>query len=101
MKELKHYLYERTDGYIFITRNGKKVEQSHIHRTFATASLDAGIQISVHPHMLRTTAITLLMKMGYHSDDVMKVSGHTTPSAVLYYDKTPDEENVSTKVKLC
>jgi integrase/recombinase XerD len=101
MKELKHYLYERSDGFIFITRNNKKVNQPHVYRSFAAASRDASLKIRVHPHMLRTTAVTLFMKMGYHSDDVMKVSGHTTPTAVLYYDKTPDEENMTTKVKLC
>jgi len=50
--------------------------------------------------MLRATAITLFMKMGYHSDDIMKISGHCDAKAVLYYDKSAIEENITEQVKL-
>jgi integrase len=101
MDELNSYLNNRSHGYIFITRTGNKVTQSHLHRNFSYASIKAELPFNIHPHMLRTSGITLLLGLGFHSDDVMKVSGHSNPSAVLFYDKSAIEENPTTSVKLC
>jgi len=99
MNELRHYIYDRTDGHIFISRNNSPVSQSQIYRSFRYAGVLAGLTKQVHPHMLRSTCITLLMKMGYHSDEIMRVSGHSNPVSVIYYDKRPDEENISQRVR--
>ena len=101
MRDLKSYLNGRNEGHIFITRNGNEIAQPHIYRNFSYASLEAGLGFRVHPHMLRTTAITLLMGMGHHSDQIMKVSGHTSPATVLYYDKSAEEDNPTKYTKLC
>ncbi len=99
MDELRHYLYDRTEGHIFLSRNHRPISQPHIYRVFRYAAVQAGLTKKVHPHMLRSTCITLLMKMGYHSDDIMRVSGHVSPISVIYYDKRPDEENISQRVR--
>lgn len=101
MKELKEYLGDRTHGYIFITRTGCPVTQPQIYRNFAYASIVGNLKVRVHPHMLRASAITSLLKMGYHSDQIMSVSGHSNPAMVLYYDKTPIEDNITKEIKLC
>jgi integrase len=101
MDELKQYLGSRTTGYIFVTRNGRLISQNTLYRSFAYASNMAKMRMRVHPHMLRASAITSLIKMGYHSDQIMQISGHTNPVMVLYYDKTPIEENISKDIKLC
>lgn len=101
MAELKDYLNGRDEGLIFVTRNGQQVTQPHVHRSFSHASVQANLKVRVHPHVLRTTAITLLMGMGHHSDQIMKVSGHATPGMVLYYDKSAEEENPTKYTKLC
>lgn len=101
MNELKDYLDGREEGFIFVTRNGKAVVQPHVHRNFAYASVKANLPCRVHPHMLRATAITWLMGMGHHSDQIMKVSGHSSPQAVLYYDKSELEDNPTKHTKLC
>lgn len=100
MNELKNYLFGRINGFIFQTRTGKKVTQPHLHRIFSYASMRAGLSFNVHPHMLRTTAITWFMGLGYHSDQIMRISGHSTSSAVLYYDKTAIEENLTVNTKI-
>lgn len=100
MRELKYYLFDRTQGYIFISRNNNPVTQPQIYRAFKLASKRAGLNVSVHPHMLRTTCITLLMKMGYHSDEIMRVSGHSNPNSVIYYDKRAEDENLTKQVKI-
>lgn len=100
MNELKSYLGDRREGLIFLTNQGSPVTQPHLHRSFNKASVIAGLKHKVHPHMLRTTAITLFMKMGYHSDQIMRVSGHSNTASVIYYDKTPDEENLTIQTKI-
>jgi len=39
------------------------------------------------------------MKMGYHSDEIMRVSGHSNPVSVIYYDKREDDENITSRVR--
>lgn len=101
MNELREYLDGRTCGYIFITRTGCPLTQPHLYRSFAYASVLAKLKKRVHPHMLRASAITSLFKMGYHSDQIMQVSGHANPTMVIYYDKTPIEDNLTKEIKLC
>lgn len=100
MTELRVYLCGRKEGRIFETKSGRKVTQPQLYRSFQSASTVAKLPVNVHPHTLRATAITLLMKMGYHSDQVTKVSGHSTTAQVMYYDKTPEEENITTMTRL-
>jgi integrase/recombinase XerD len=100
MEELRQYLGNRKEGYIFLTRNGKPLTQSHIYRTFAYAGLRCGFSFRVHPHMLRASAITYLASQGYSVDQIMRVSGHSDSKLVRYYDKTPIEQNPSQEVSL-
>jgi integrase len=100
MKELKDYIGERKEGVIFVTRTGHPVTQPHLHRSFSAASVRAGLAVRVHPHMLRASAITLFMKMGYHSDQIIKVSGHSNTSLVLYYDRSSIEDNLTQQASL-
>lgn len=101
LQELKIYLGDRIQGYIFISRKGNRITQPQIYRSFFEASRRSGLKINVHPHMLRASAITNLMKMGYHSDQIMKISGHSSPHMVLYYDKSNEEENISKEINFC
>lgn len=100
MKELKVYLNNRVEGAIFVTRNGKPVTQPQLHRNFAYASIKSNLPFKVHPHVLRATAITHFMRLGYHSDDIMKISGHANTKDVLFYDKSPIDENITKEVCL-
>lgn len=101
MKELKFYLKGRITGYIFLTRKGNTVTPPHMYRSFMYACVMAKLEKRIHPHMLRTTAITSLFQMGYHSDEIMKVSGHSCPTSVIYYDKNELEDNLTKHTKLC
>lgn len=100
MRELKEYLGNRNEGPIFITRTGKPVTQPHLYRTFAKASVESKLPITVHPHVLRASAITYLSLQGYHADQIIRVSGHADEKLVRYYDKTPLEMNPSREVTL-
>ena len=100
MQELREYIGDRKTGIIFVTRNGKPLSQPHLYRIFASASIDAGLPFTVHPHVLRASAITYLSVQGYHADQIMKVSGHADIKLVRYYDKTPIEQNPSKDISL-
>ncbi len=100
MRELKEYLGNRNEGSIFITRNGKPVTQPHLYRTFSNASIQCKLPFTVHPHVLRASAITYLSLQGYHADQIIRVSGHADEKLVRYYDKTPLEQNPTREVSL-
>jgi integrase/recombinase XerD len=100
MQELREYIGDRQSGIIFITRNGKPLSQPHLYRIFSSASVDAGLPFTVHPHVLRASAITYLSAQGYHADQIMRVSGHADIKLVRYYDKTPIEQNPSKDISL-
>ncbi len=100
IRELKDYLGNRSEGPIFITRTGKPVTQPHLYRTFAKASKQSKLPFTVHPHVLRASAITYLSLQGYHADQIIRVSGHADEKLVRYYDKTPLEQNPTKEVTL-
>ena len=100
MTDLKEYLGDRKEGLIFVTRNGKPITQPHLYRSFSLAGIQVGIPFTVHPHVLRASAITYLTSQGYHADQIMRVSGHADAKLVRYYDKTPIEQNPTKDVTL-
>lgn len=100
MQELREYIGDRKTGFIFVTRKGKPLSQPHLYRIFASASIYASLPFTVHPHVLRASAITYLSSQGYHADQIMRVSGHADIKLVRYYDKTPIEQNPSKDISL-
>jgi integrase len=99
MSQLKDYLQGRTKGAIFITRTGKRLTRIQIYLSFANAGVSCGIG-KVHPHMLRTSAITRFKEKGCSAEDIQKVSGHATVQQVIYYNKTKAEDNISKEYPL-
>lgn len=100
MEELQKYLGDRKEGVIFTTKFGKTLTQAHMYRAFKEAGKKSGAPFTVHPHVLRASAITHLSMQGYSVDQIMKVSGHADSKLVRYYDKTPIENNPSKEVNL-
>lgn len=96
--ELKSYIGNREGGLIFITRNGKMIGNDYLNRSFLYASSLVGLRVT--PHVLRTSAITILMDKGCSSEEIMKVSGHASPSQVIYYDKSSRSKNVTKEINL-
>lgn len=100
MQELGLYLGEKKEGLIFATRFSRPLTQAHLYRAFASAGKRSGAPFTIHPHVLRASAITYLSMQGYSADQIMKVSGHADAKLVRYYDKTPIENNPSKEVNL-
>jgi integrase len=100
-KELKEYIQDRPiDDFIFVTNQGKKIDKFQIYRSFVITSQRAEISIKVTPHVLRASAITMLSKRGYSAEQIMLITGHNSMNSVIYYNKTPMEDNISKEVSL-
>lgn len=100
IEDLKIYIGDRKEGYIFITKSGNKTTQQHIYRSFVSASSRANLPIKITPHVLRATGITMLTNKGFSTEQILKISGHADSRYVIYYDKTPYENNISQEVNL-
>jgi len=99
MDKLKAYIGDRV-GLAFVTSSGKQVGQLQLQITFEKAGLKSGIKYKIHPHVLRASAITYLVEQGYSSEQIMKISGHSSPKSVIYYDRSSIENNISSEVCL-
>jgi integrase/recombinase XerD len=99
MEMLREYIGDRK-GRVFITRTGKSVQLNRLTETFTNAGRRAGIPFKVTPHVLRTSTVTYLKQQGFQDSDIMKVTGHTSPSMVCAYDKTSQETNATERVQL-
>jgi len=99
MDKLNAYIGDR-QGMVFITSTGNKVCQNQLQVTFEKAGQRANIKYKVHPHVLRASAITYLVEQGYSSDQIMRISGHSSQKSVLYYDRSDIVNNISSEVSL-
>jgi len=94
MRELKEYIGRRS-GLAFVTRNNRKIHAQQIDRTFVKAGLLAGISFRTTPHVLRATLVTRLKEKKIQDSDIMKITGHVSPTQLSAYDKTDMAENAS------
>lgn len=94
MEELHQYTSGR-QGYVFITRNGKKISPTQIDRNFLKAGNAAGINTRITPHVLRVTLVTRLKELRIQDSDIMKITGHASPTQLASYDKSDMGENAS------
>jgi integrase/recombinase XerD len=99
MDKLKSYIGDRV-GMVFITSTATMVGRTQISLSFERAGVLANLPIKVHPHVLRASSITYMMAQGYSSDDIMKLSGHTTSAMVHYYNKSELADNLSKEINL-
>jgi len=99
MERLKRYVGERK-GRVFVTRTGKPVQLNRLTETFFKAGRKAGVPFKVTPHVLRTSTVTYLKQQGFQDSDIMKVTGHTSPSMVCSYDKTSHDTNATERVQI-
>lgn len=79
----------RTEGPVFATRTGGRLNQSSAFRTIQTLAAHAGIRDAnrVTPHSLRHTAITAAFDAGAAGRDVQDFAGHADPRMTARYDR--------------
>ena len=99
MEQLKAYIGSK-EGLVFTTCTGKQFQPSQISIAFAKAGLKANLPFHIHPHVLRTSAITAFFKEGLNANDILKISGHDSLNSVCAYDKSSLKDNATKRVSL-
>lgn len=98
--ELKDYIGDRQSGHVFITSSNKPVGYTQILESLQRGGKLALIHKKLHPHVLRTSAITYLRGLGFQDFEIQRLTGHASSQMLNAYDKVDREENVSKRVAL-
>jgi len=82
----------KTPEYVFTTLDGKPLQPRYVQAMVARYAKRAGIQKRVHPHTLRHTFATDLLKAVKNVRLVQKALGHANLSTTQIYTHIVDEE---------
>ena len=75
----------KSDGYVFLNRNGRRLSRTAIWNIVRQASQAAGINKNVSPHTLRHTFATHLLEGGADLVAVQELLGHSDISTTQIY----------------
>ena len=78
---------ERTEGPIFLTAGGRRLDRHGAGRIVRRIARRAGITKSVGPHTLRHAFITAALDAGVPLRDVQEAASHADPRTTMRYDR--------------
>jgi integrase/recombinase XerD len=78
---------ERTEGPIFIARDGQRLDRHGAGRIVRRVARSAGITKPVGPHTLRHAFITAALDAGVSLRDVQEAASHADPRTTMRYDR--------------
>jgi integrase/recombinase XerD len=78
---------ERTDGPIFVTGTGKRMNRHQAARVVRRLAKHAGIDKNISPHSLRHSFITAALNAGVPLRDVQEAASHADPRTTMRYDR--------------
>jgi site-specific recombinase XerD len=78
---------ERTDGPIFLTGDGRRLDRHGAGRIVRKVARRAGISKAVTPHTLRHAFITAALDAGVPLRDVQEAASHADPQTTMRYDR--------------
>ncbi|WP_374215828.1 tyrosine-type recombinase/integrase [Frankia sp. AiPs1] len=86
---LDTYLARRTDGPLFSTRTGKRLDEPYVFRLVRRLAREAGIANAdkLSPHSLRHSFATLALDANVPLRDVQDACGHADPRTTRRYDR--------------
>ena len=70
---------------LFLGRNGTRLTAQSVWQRLKRRSLQAGLAVPVHPHMLRHSFATHLLQAGYDIRTVQELLGHADVSTTMIY----------------
>jgi integrase/recombinase XerD len=80
---LRDYIGDRTDGPIFVTKTGARLDRREAYRIIVRVGDHAGVKL--HPHLFRHTAATLALDAGAPVDRVQRWLGHASLDTTMGY----------------
>jgi len=86
---------DRTTGYLFATKTGRKLDYKQFEYSLKQGAKRAKIEKRVHPHCLRASAITHYRSLGFQDFQLQRLTGHASTAMLNAYDKTDQKENIS------
>ena len=78
---------DRTSGPVFLGESGEPLSRHGVTRALARLGRAAGLSRTLHPHMLRATAITRALDEGASLRDVQDLARHSDPKTTRRYDR--------------
>jgi site-specific recombinase XerD len=78
---------DRTDGPVFLARDGRRLDRHGAGRIVRTTARRAGIAKVVTPHTLRHAFITAALDAGVPLRDVQEAASHADPRTTMRYDR--------------
>jgi integrase/recombinase XerD len=87
LDELRTYIGERREGYLFETRLNTKYSSRRIQQILKQLVASVGINGKITPHRLRATIATWLFEKGMSKDDLQLFLGHEKPETTQIYIK--------------
>jgi integrase/recombinase XerD len=78
---------ERTDGPLFLTADGRRLDRHGAARIVRRITRRAGIAKNVSPHTLRHAFITAALDAGVPLRDVQEAASHADPRTTTRYDR--------------
>jgi integrase len=88
VRALEDYIGERTTGPIFLTKNGKRMDQPAAWRLVRRLARKAGVDVGkLNPHSLRHSFVTAALDTGVSLRDVQDAAGHADPRTTRRYDR--------------
>lgn len=77
----------RTEGPLFLSREGNRLDSHGAGRIVKRLARQAGITKHITPHSLRHTFVTLSRDMGVSDGDIQAATGHADGRMISYYDR--------------
>jgi integrase len=78
---------ERTEGPIFVTRSGKRLDRFAAVKVIRRLARRAGVAKATSPHTLRHGFVTAALDAGVSLRDVQDAAGHSDPRTTRRYDR--------------
>jgi len=78
---------ERSEGPLFLTADGRRLDRHGAARIVRRVARRAGITKAVGPHTLRHAFITAALDAGVPLRDVQEAASHTDPRTTMRYDR--------------
>ena len=78
---------ERTEGPVFLARDGRRLDRHGAGRIVRRVARQAGIGKAVTPHTLRHAFITAALDAGVPLRDVQEAASHADPRTTMRYDR--------------
>jgi site-specific recombinase XerD len=78
---------EHTEGPVFLTREGRRMDRHGAGRIVRKTARRAGIAKTVTPHTLRHAFITAALDAGVPLRDVQEAASHADPRTTMRYDR--------------